>query len=307
MNNYRYLKAGSEVKNLLSDLNEEFYNLSEMELNETEFLSQLILDKKPKKILEIGVSSGTSSYIILKTIKNIPNAKLYSIDLNTQWYRDLSKKSGHFLDNFPDLKSDWTLYTGDLSYKFIDEIGGDIDFCLFDTAHHNPGEILDVLTVLPYVKNDAIFVFHDTKFHCSLWEKDNVEFQYTNNLLMSSIYGEKILDGGFVKNYSSLFWFPNIGAIQLTKESKEKVWEIFNLLTLRWQYLLSKQQFSELIQHYARFYNQDLVEYFSDVVKIHEEFYSKYIENIVSDALKKGLHTRLEARVDALLKKNIDK
>jgi hypothetical protein len=36
-----------------------------------------------------------------------------------------------------------------LALRFMDTIDGEIDFCFIDTAHVNPGEIFDVLMVLP--------------------------------------------------------------------------------------------------------------------------------------------------------------
>ena len=51
-----------------------------MQLTDQKFLYSLIRKFEPKKLLEIGVSAGGSSSLILNAIKELPNSKLYSID-----------------------------------------------------------------------------------------------------------------------------------------------------------------------------------------------------------------------------------
>ena len=46
----------------------------------------------------------------------------------------------------------WTLYTGGITSNFIEKIGGDIDFVFLDTVHYAPGEWLDILQILPFLK-----------------------------------------------------------------------------------------------------------------------------------------------------------
>ena len=55
----------------------------------------------------------------------------------------------------------WTLYIGRLTSQVIETIGNDIDLAFTDTVHVTPGEMLDWLMVLPFLKDEAILVFHD--------------------------------------------------------------------------------------------------------------------------------------------------
>ena len=156
----------TETENaILDELDNAYTKVSEMSFDQRAFLNALILRNTPKKLLEIGVSAGGSSIVILNAINNIPDAKLYSIDINDNWYRDSGKKTGYFVENYQQLKSKWKLFTGALALKFIEQIGYGIDFCLIDTWHYNPGEIFDILMVLPYLADDAVIVFHDVKYH----------------------------------------------------------------------------------------------------------------------------------------------
>jgi predicted O-methyltransferase YrrM len=246
-----------------------------MTLDERAFLNALILRNRPKKLLEIGVSAGGSSIIILNAIKDIPDAKLYSIDLNDYWYKDVGTKAGYFVENYPHLKSKWELFTGGLALKFIDIIGNGIDFCIIDTVHYNPGEIFDVLMVLPYLTDDAIIVFHDVKYHTSWRTQEGI----TNNLLMSTIMGEKILQG------NTLHIFPNIAGIKINLKTKENIYEIFNLLTIKWTYLPTDSQEKEIISHFEKYYNIYYINYLKDVFvyqkKIMQNDKRRRLKNII--------------------------
>ena len=93
----------------------------------------------------------------------------------------------------------------------MDEIGGDIDFCLIDTLHTIPGGILDFLMVFPYLKNDAIIIFHDINLHTSDFHER--QWDIPNGLLMSTIVGKKYIQGNFSKtdnNNGIKTNFPNI-------------------------------------------------------------------------------------------------
>lgn len=155
-----------EINEILDSKPNDSSTLSQMTYKERCFLNGIIRQNKPKKILEVGVSAGGSSAVILNSIKDCDEARLYSVDYSERWYIDDSKHTGFAIDSqFSHLKDKWQLYTGGTTAKFIEQIGGDIDLCLIDTVHANPGEFLDFLIVLPYLKKNAIVVLHDTCFH----------------------------------------------------------------------------------------------------------------------------------------------
>ena len=93
---------------------------------------------------------------------------------------------------------------------------GCIDFCLIDTSHLIPGEILDFLMILPYLKDNATVVFHDVKLHTYTPHRTLISNDWfmTNNVLINAIKSnEKILLGKFDINVSPTA-FPNIEAIK---------------------------------------------------------------------------------------------
>jgi predicted O-methyltransferase YrrM len=282
--NIDFIVPQHEENIILDRLDNSYIQISEMSDSERSFLNALILRNKPKKLLEIGVSGGGSSIVILNAIKDFSESKLYSIDLLDTWYKTGVEKTGYFVDNYPELKASWELYTGGLALKFMDIIGKDIDFCLIDTAHYNPGEILDILMVLPYLKDDAIVVFHDVKYHTGFRTQAGI----TNNLLMSSITGTKYLQGNFTGQEDRVC-FPNIAGIRTNKTTKENLFEIFNLLTMKWTYLPTDIQQGDIISHYEKYYNNYYIDYIKDVFEYQKNCFkndNKYwLKNIIKRIL----------------------
>lgn len=228
---------------------------------ERQFLNGLILKYKPKKLLEVGVSAGSSSVIMLNAIKD-SKAKLHSIDYSVDYYQDNTKKSGYIVDSYPELAKQWQLFAGGLALEYMDEIGDGVDFCFIDAAHMNPGEILDTLMVLPYLKDDAVIVYHDVNLPTYIHKVTyDINRTLTNNLLMSAVHGKKIVLKNFKWGQDSRTHFPNMGAIQLNAQSKAHVFEIFNLLTLKWSYMPSRNEEEAILTFFKKHYDEYFVQY----------------------------------------------
>ena len=281
------IKISDSAKKHITDLEPAYSYHSEMAPSEQLFLTELLLQDKPKKVLEVGVAAGSSSVLILNAIKDIPGSKLYSVDYSTEYYRDSNKKSGFITNEYPELEPKRTIYSGGLVSNFIEEIGGDIDFFFLDTMHVVPGELIDFLLVLPFLKKDATVVLHDTNLHTwGYWPQANV-----NNLLISATSGVKmvpeIFESTFYHNIESQhfdMYFPNIAAVKLDANQKDKVWDIFNLLTQKWLYIPAQEEL-KLIQEF--FY------------KHYGEFYANFFENIVRyQMLKVTVGSGIEKMID---------
>jgi len=255
----------------LQELDGYYKTFSEMSQQEREFLNALILRHKPQRLLEIGVSSGASSVVMLNAIKNFGSAKLYSIDYCKKWYIYPKKNTGFVVEHYPQLKTEYNLYAGGMAYKFIEEISAEqkIDFAFIDAAHSLPGEILDVLMILPFLSDDAIIVFHDTNLQ--VIDKDNVWI--VNNLLISSLVGRKIWQGNFNK-YNKIY-FPNIAGVQFTEQSKGHIFELLNLLTLKWKYLLPREEVLELTEFFSKYYPIYFIEYFRQICDFQELMFNR--------------------------------
>jgi len=299
LNNIDFVCPTEAENNILDELDNAYTEVSEMTPDERAFLNALILRNNPEKLLEIGVGEGGSSIVILNAIKNVPDAKLHSVDLNDNWYKGGGKKTGYYVDNYPRLKSKWKLYTGALTLKFIEQIGGGIDFCLIDTAHVNPGEIMDFLMVLPFLKDNAIIVFHDTAIHTHYYLDRKIfagERAITNNMLISAVTGKKYLQG----NYAAVGekYFPNIAAVKSDKGTRENVFEIFNLLMIKWTYLPTEEQEDDIISFLSRYYDKYHIEYLKNVFKYQRKIMSfekgRRMKNFIKKIFGKKNITRIK-------------
>lgn len=134
--------------------------------------------------------------------------------------------------------------------KYIEEIGSGIDFCVLDTTHAVPGEILDFLCAFPYLSDGAIVVLHDV----------------ANNLLGKSpiAYATKILLDTVTatKYYEFRYGISNIGAFAINRETKENIANVFSSLSITWAY---EPKLSEMLVYrdcYKRFYDEECMELF---------------------------------------------
>ena len=167
--------------NILNLIEEGIKDKIQITIDEQKFFHGLLRIIKPKKIVEIGVSRGESSILILNAIKDIEGAKLFSIDKSIYCYRNRTQKTGYLVkEKFPELMNKWTLYTGGLTAEFIETIGNGIDFVYIDTIHVTPGGMLDWLMVLPFLKNEAIVVFHDA-FYLYIFNRVERHKKHTSN------------------------------------------------------------------------------------------------------------------------------
>jgi predicted O-methyltransferase YrrM len=261
--------------------NDKYIHFSEMAPSEQKFLNDLILRFQPKKALEIGIAAGSSSVILLNALQNTANNNLISVDYATQYYRDSTKKSGFIVAEYPLLKEKWRLYTGGLVSNFIEEIGDNIDFCFIDTMHSMPGEVIDFLSVFPFLKENATVVLHDTSLHTWGEWPDAI----ATNLLASALSGEKVV----LKDFDKIFFhhimgknievpFSNIAATILDKNQKERIWDIFNLLTQKWAYMPTPDDLNSFRSILENYYAPLYLEYFDNVVN----YQKKLISNPVS-------------------------
>ena len=201
VNKNRIFKSYKEFKIYLDKYETNVYNnikakilknkCSQMWDNQREFLNGVIRKFKPKKIVEIGVAQGGSSMIILNAIKDIKNSHLYSIDL------DPNNKIGYCVRKLmKELVNRWSLYTGNIAAKFIEEIGNNIDMVFIDSAHFEPGEILDFLIVLPFLKEGAIVGFHDIGNQITKSRKKKSRREWAPYVIFNIIKGRKYLPSG---------------------------------------------------------------------------------------------------------------
>jgi len=249
-------------RDIFDQIKDKYYSQNlVMFLDDYYFINGLIRLYKPKKLLEIGVCSGAVSAAILNSIKDIEGARLYSCDLEKNNYIINNNKFrvGHFaFEKFPELINKWTLYTGNTTSAFIEQIGGDIDFAFIDSAHVMPGEVLNIIEILPFLKENAIVAFDDLN-HQTLPHLANIPYFYScNNILFSVLKGKKIL-------YKEIL--GKLGAVVLEKNQKNYYFDYFYLLLHNWSYMPKQFEINTIRGLVQKYYSPYLLQIFDTSIR----------------------------------------
>ena len=205
---------------------------SEMTSFQHSFLCGLIKEKKPRKIVEIGVSAGGTTALILQCLKMLNvEAEMYSVDLMKRWYQNEKYETGFAAKKMiKDLKDKiyHSLLVGNSIPFFLEKIGNNIDFLILDTTHTLPGEYLDFIVSLPFLKEGCVVVMHDTIENHLVCRDTEVATKLLFDVVRADekyyMWEEKI-------NLSGL---PNIAAFKVGKETKENEREILSAMTISW-------------------------------------------------------------------------
>lgn len=181
------------------------------------WVCNLIKTYKPKRILEVGVSTGGSTAVYLNCIKDM-DSELISVDCCTHAdYKPGKPKIGsevYDLSEYLDL-SKFTLYTGKLLPEIVDKIGT-FDMVILDTIHFVPGEILDILCLKNNLKINTIIVVDDINIESRYPDLYDINLLSSscNTMLLSTIEGHVLLPD---------IDFPEIGAIEYTGVDPNKL------------------------------------------------------------------------------------
>lgn len=214
--------------------------------NQREFINGIIRKYKPKKIVEIGVAFGGSSIIILNAIKDIKNSHLYSIDLaNLPTIGNCARKF------FPHLTKKWTLFTGNIAANYLEKIGNNIDLAFIDSDHFEPGEILDFLMILPFLREEAFIIIHDIDHQITYSKGPKKRNEWAPYLIFNLIRGKKFLPSG--KGILN----KDIGAIQLEKNQKRFIHDYCRALGGQWRNFPKEIHIQMILRLFEKYYDND--------------------------------------------------
>lgn len=187
------------------------------------FINAILQLKKARNVLEIGVASGFSSAVILKTLqqinKNDSNFKLTSFDNTEYCYFDKTKKTGiHLYETLPDLITNFELIHS--TTASIDKCISNqkFDVCFIDANHKHPYPAMDLLFTLDFMHNDAIYILHDINLanNKNKFQKSKGPFFLFYGLLGSKFLGEPNLNRNFA-NIGSWIIPPNFKRQKIKK------------------------------------------------------------------------------------------
>lgn len=249
-----------EPRKILNGLSADAISLTEMTEWQHGFLCGLIKEYRPKKIVEIGVSAGGTTAVLLNTISLLGlNTEIYSIDCSKEYYRGKGKETGFLAkkaiaklyeetENATGLK----LLTGAAIVDFIGSIGNGIDFLVMDTMHICPGEILDFLVSFPYMRQGSIVVMHDIAMQFG-----NNNQAYATQLLLDVVTADKIVGMDMDTGFSG---YPNIGAFIINEDTGKYIGDVFSALNIPWLYM--PEDIRLYRDCYLRNYDKELIDLF---------------------------------------------
>ena len=247
---------------------------AEMTTEELAFLCGMISDRKPKKIVEIGVAAGGTTAVILNCISAIGlETKMFSIDLSTTYYRDRSKEAGYLAKEWKSKHDelDHTFYIGKYAVECLETIGDDIDFLILDTVHSLPGEILDFLACFPFLKQGATVILHDVLLN-HLGDKS---YAYATKLLFDSAVGMKFMNTG---NDGNLI---GIGAFVITEDTQRYIEDVFSALTITWNYIPAPAELAMYRAFLEKYYTSTQLKWFDMAVELNCETLKKRSKGFV--------------------------
>lgn len=193
-------------------------------IEEVAFLTDRILETQPAYVVEIGTAAGASTALMLKTLELIGGARtLHSIEYLEHCYFDKSRKPGFMVDSIYAAHPEWyRLHTSKTAFD-LGEItsGKKIDFLFIDGNHMHPWAAIDTILALPFIKQDAVVVYHDINLHL-LDDATKRDHQGAHHVFYNLPATKKITIAGRP--------YPNIGSLTINASKKNLLGALLRIL-----------------------------------------------------------------------------
>lgn len=237
-------------------------NASELSEAEHGFICGLIKKYKPQKIVELGVSGGGTSVLILNCLQKLGlnDTRMYSVDLSETYHFNPEKRCGFQIEEArPFLKNigNHKLILGKILPEVIEDIAkdGKIDFLILDTTHYLPGELMDFAIAIPFLADEAVVVLDDTSF----WFEGENRWAFATKVLFDLCISDNKYYAQTPDGFSKIVAF--------TMPRKTHSWQknIFDALSMPWHYCFDTQ------------------------IKAYESIVDKYFAGDIQDSFKKAV------------------
>jgi predicted O-methyltransferase YrrM len=131
------------------------------------FLTAVSSILAPRRVLEIGTSSGFSSALMAAALHRrhpqLSGALVETIDLHRNYFVDPTKPIGfEIAELLPEQRDAVRVHTGHGS-ELATELAaaGQFEFAFIDADHQHPWPLLDLLRVAPYLQENGWIALHD--------------------------------------------------------------------------------------------------------------------------------------------------
>lgn len=243
----------------------------EMSNFESAFLCGLLQEFRPRKILEVGLAAGGTSAIVMQCMHMLQAPyEMHSVDLCREFYRDNTRESGYLAEEAKKFITNVNQHRhlGHLAFHQMPKIGGGIDFLILDTEHILPGEMLDFLSLLPFLSENAIVVMHDLRLN---WRDkirtDYSDGAYVNKLILATVTAQRKFMQ-YDSDVSDVHGAPNIGAFQICKGTRENIADMFNALSITWNHFPPEWEIPAYRQLFSLYYDEQCLWLYDVAVKI---------------------------------------
>lgn len=221
-----YYNPGKLIQSQITTLDNDA-GMSEFE---SAFICGLIKDIKPKRILEIGISSGNTTAIIMKCIDLLnlnDSCEIISIGKDEVLPDTFENHTG-FLINETELlienKIKHRLVLNDYLPDCINAIGNNINFVIINTQNTYPNILLVFLTIYPLLNPNAVVVLRGINAH----KQSNNINSFNAKLLLNVVVADKITPDN-PDDYNNA---TEIGAFMLNNETDKNIQDCFGALSL---------------------------------------------------------------------------
>ena len=146
--------------------------------------------------------------------------------------------------------------------RYVEKIGGDIDFVLLDTVHVHPWETLNFLCVLPFMKNGAYTALHDITLFAGARHRKSLACRY---LFASVVSEEKVTPAPETSEI-----IPNIGAFKVSEDTRKYVSNLFEALVMPWDDRIFAEDLADITAVIMKYYPQEYCDFFCEVLELQE-------------------------------------
>jgi len=128
------------------------------------FFAGLVVETRPRKLVEIGVASGWGSCVLLHALETagVQGSEIHGVDIADRFFYDAAYTTGQCVrDVMPERVACYHLTTGVTIGECASKIGSGIDFVFIDAHHMHPWATFDLLAVMPFVEPGSWIAMHD--------------------------------------------------------------------------------------------------------------------------------------------------
>lgn len=125
-------------------------------------LQELIKQRRPKSLIELGMASGISAAILAQIMEENGGEVLHTVDYDNTFFGDRRKENGFLIDVIaPECSVQITKHPFTTSLDVGEKISGTFDFGFIDANHRHPWPTIDTICLYPLMNKGGILVYDD--------------------------------------------------------------------------------------------------------------------------------------------------